>query len=90
MSINADILEPGEVRRFKKPSTEKAYGGPIIVLEVHDEPRESWTNEPTCLVRQGKQAPNVATQRVILELSVPMTEEKDGVEVKQMQSGTLL
>lgn len=65
------MIQPGEIRTFKKASSTKAYGGDIVVLEVHDEPRVEWTDKQTCLVRQGKQKPNVMTVESLEEKSVP-------------------
>lgn len=62
MTAATDILEVGEVRRHKKESKIPVYQGDVIVLEVHDEPRVEWTDEPTCLVKEGKQKPFVHTQ----------------------------
>lgn len=69
------MIEVGEVRKPKKPSKIAVYEGNIIVLEVHDEPRVDWTDEPTCLVREGKQKPFVHTQANVEAKSDPLLDD---------------
>lgn len=86
MSTTA-VLEVGEVREQKKESKIAAYQGDVVVLEVHDEPRVEWTDEPTCLVKEGKQKPFVHTQASVLKHTVPAL---DGEGNKRFAQGSIL
>jgi hypothetical protein len=85
--VAADTLEAGEIRTPKKESKIPAYQGDVIVLEVHDEPRVDWTNEPTCLVKEGKQKPFVHTQANVLRNSDPALDEAGN---KRFTTGSML
>ncbi len=75
MTATTDILEVGEIRRHKKEPKLPAYQGDVIVLEVHDEPRVDWTDEPTCLIKEGRQRPFVHTQANVFEHTVAALDE---------------
>jgi hypothetical protein len=85
--MSNDILEVGEVRKQKKESKIKAYQGDVIVLEVHDEPRVEWTDEPTCLIKEGKQKPFVHTQANVFKHTLPAL---DGAGAKRFVQGSIL
>lgn len=59
---DVSVLEVGEIRRHKKEPKVAVYQGDVVVIEVHDEPRVNWTDEPTALIKEGKQQPFVHTQ----------------------------
>ena len=67
--IAMNDLAVGQTRRFKKPGMQKAYGGDLVVAEVHnDAPVVEWTNEPTARVRYSKGRHERAwTQKSLLE-----------------------
>lgn len=66
------MIAEGLYRRRRVSRSAKPGDDLLEVLEVHDEPRVTWTNEPTCLVR-GRYGVFVWKQSRVLELADKVT-----------------